>query len=85
VGFSASFEDPISTRRIVQDARDVGRLERDESFSVSCTLFRREAPVVLTQPGPPASVPPRKSCEAGVMQQGDVERSLSFCAYSLCI
>ena len=50
VGFSASFEDPISTGRIVQDARDLGRRERDESFSVSCTLFRREAPVVLTQP-----------------------------------
>ena len=49
VGFSASFEEPISTGRIVQDARDLGRRERDESFSVSCTLFRREAPVVLTQ------------------------------------
>ena len=35
--------------------------------------------------GPPASVPLRKSFEAGVMEQGDVERSLSFahivCAY----
>ena len=49
-GLSAPFEDLISTGRIVQDARDLGRRELDRSFFVLLNLFRREAPVVLTQP-----------------------------------
>jgi len=39
VGLSASFEDAITAGRIVQDARDLSRRERDESFSVSWTSF----------------------------------------------
>ena len=42
------------------------------------TWGRRERDEGIDAAGPSASVPLRKPREAGVMEQGDVERSLSF-------